>query len=91
MWNYAKLKISWRIFQTSYLKNWKLKVYSSFKDKFWGADLADTQLKGKFNKGFRFFCVWLIFIGMENNNKDPKFKVGGHIRISKYRNIFPKG
>ena len=25
------------------------------------------------------------------NNKDPKFKVGDHVRISKYKNIFPKG
>ena len=23
--------------------------------------------------------------------KNPKFKVGGHIRISKYKNIFAKG
>ena len=27
----------------------------------------------------------------EINNKDPKFKVGDHIRISKYKNIFAKG
>ena len=27
----------------------------------------------------------------EVNNKDPKFKVGNHVRISKYKNIFPKG
>ena len=25
------------------------------------------------------------------NKKDPKFKVGGHVRISKYRNILAKG
>ena len=25
------------------------------------------------------------------NKKDPKFKVGDNIRISKYKNIFPKG
>ena len=25
------------------------------------------------------------------NNKDPKFKVGDHVRISKYQNIFAKG
>ena len=24
-------------------------------------------------------------------DKDPKFKVGGHVRISKYKDIFPKG
>ena len=27
----------------------------------------------------------------EINNKDPKFKVGYHVRISKYKNIFAKG
>ena len=25
------------------------------------------------------------------NDKDPKFKVGDHVRISKYINIFAKG
>ena len=25
------------------------------------------------------------------NEKDAKFKVGDHVRISKYKNIFPKG
>ena len=32
----------------------KRKVYSSFTDNIWGADLADLQLLSKFNKGFRF-------------------------------------
>ena len=27
----------------------------------------------------------------ESNDKDPKFKVGDHLRISKYKNIFAKG
>ena len=27
----------------------------------------------------------------EINNKDPKFKVGDHVRISKYKNIFANG
>ena len=25
----------------------------------------------------------------ENDKKDPKFEVGDHVRISKYKNIFP--
>ena len=30
--------------------------------------------------------------GVKNNEKDPKFKVGDHVRISsKYKNIFPRG
>ena len=32
-----------------------------------------------------------INIDREINNKDPKFKVGDHVRISKYKNIFAKG
>ena len=32
-----------------------------------------------------------INIGKETNDKDPKFKVGDHERISKYKNIFAKG
>ena len=27
----------------------------------------------------------------EVNDKDPKFEVGDHVRISKYKNIFAKG
>ena len=27
----------------------------------------------------------------EINNKDPKFKVGDRVRISKYKNVFAKG
>ena len=32
-----------------------------------------------------------IDFGKENNNEDPKFKVGGHVKILKYKNIFAKG
>ena len=28
---------------------------------------------------------------VESNDKDPKFKVGDHVRKCKYKNIFPKG
>ena len=27
----------------------------------------------------------------DSNKKDPKFKAGDHVRISKYKNIFAKG
>ena len=37
-------------------------MYSAFKDNIWGADLADMQLKSKFNEGFTFLlCVIDIF------------------------------
>ena len=40
----------------------KRKVYSSFGENTWGADLADMQLLSEFNKGFRFLlCVIDIF------------------------------
>ena len=40
----------------------KKKVYPGFKDNICGADLADMQLKNKFNKGFRLLlCVIDIF------------------------------
>ena len=36
----------------------KRKVHSSFTDNIWDADLADIQLRSKFNKGFGFlFCI----------------------------------
>ena len=31
-----------------------------------------------------------IDFGVENNDKDHKFKVDDHVRISKYKNIFAK-
>ena len=40
----------------------KSKVYSTFKDNIWAADLADMELISKFNKGFRFLlCVIDIY------------------------------
>ena len=40
----------------------KRKVYSTFKDNIWGADLADMQLLSKYNKAIRFLlCVIDIF------------------------------
>ena len=38
------------------------KVYSSFKDNIWGADLADMQLISKYNKGIRYLlCIINLF------------------------------
>ena len=31
-----------------------------------------------------------IKYNIEKNDKDPKFKVGDHVKISKYQNIFVK-
>ena len=32
-----------------------------------------------------------IEYGVERNEKDPKFKVGDHVRISKYKRTFARG
>ena len=32
-----------------------------------------------------------IDFGKESNARDPKFKIGDHVRISKYKDIFAKG
>ena len=44
------------------IKKLKKRVYSSFKDYIWCADLADMQLLSKFNKRTEFYCVSLIFL-----------------------------
>ena len=36
-------------------------------------------------------CSTYIDTDVENNNNDPKFEVGGHVRISKCKTIFEKG
>ena len=35
--------------------------------------------------------ITYIGFGKEVNDNNPKFKVGDHVRISKYKNIFAKG
>ena len=37
------------------------KLHSFFKDKIWGADLAEMQLISKYNKGIRYSYVSLTF------------------------------
>ena len=32
-----------------------------------------------------------IYFEDKSNDKDPKFKIGGRVRISKYKSIFAKG
>ena len=35
--------------------------------------------------------IHILILKKEVNDKDPKLKVGDHVRISKYKNIFAKG
>ena len=44
------------------IRKFKRRIYSSFKDNIWGADLAETHLLSKYNKGIKFLlCVIYIF------------------------------
>ena len=55
-------QIAEKLYKSIIRKLKKRKVYSSFKDNIWGADLADMQLISKFNKGIRFLlCVIGIY------------------------------
>ena len=43
----------------------KWKVYSSFIDNIWGADLADMQLISNYSKGIHFYYVlWTFIVNM---------------------------
>ena len=65
------------------------KVYPTFKDNIWDADLADMQLIRKFSKGFRFLlCVIDIFskYAWVISLKDKK----GVSIVNAFRSIFKK-
>ena len=52
--NKQNLKLAEEL-QKSIIRNLKKRtVYSEFKDKIWGADLANTELISNLNKGFKF-------------------------------------
>ena len=56
------IKLANELHKTIIRKFNKRKVYSSFKDNIWGADLADMQLLSKFNKGIKYLlCVIDLF------------------------------
>ena len=68
----------------------KRKVYSSFKDNIWGADLADMQSLSKYNEGFKYLLcaidlfskyAWVIPI------KDKK----GTSIVNAFEKIIPEG
>ena len=51
--------------------------------------MYSTHNEGKSVAAEKFVKTYLNF-GIENNGKDPKFKIGDHERISKFKNIFAK-
>ena len=60
--NKENIQLAGELHKTIIRKLKKTKVYSSFRDNIWGADLADMQLISKSNKRFRFLlCVIDIY------------------------------
>ena len=59
--NISNLQLAKDLHKQIIRKLGKWKINSSFIDNIWGADLADMQLIGKFNKGF-YFLLWVIDI-----------------------------
>ena len=67
----------------------KRKVYSTFKDNIWGADLADMQLISKLNKGFRFSLRFINIFSKYAWVVPLKDKKGGSI-VNVFQSIFKK-
>ena len=67
----------------------KRKVYSTFKDNIWGADLADMQLISKLNKGFRFSLSFINIFSKYAWVVPLKDKKGGSI-VNVFQSIFKK-
>ena len=67
----------------------KTKVYSTFKDNIWGADLADMQLINKFNKRFRFLLCFIDIFSKYIWVVSLKDKKGVSI-VNAFQSIFKK-
>ena len=61
-------------------------VYISKLDKI--VDKYNNAYHGTIKKAASVQLSRFFECGIEHNGKDPKFKVGDHMRISKYKNIF---
>ena len=64
----------------------KRRVYSTFKDNIWGADLGDMQLLSKYNKGIRFLLCVIDILSKYTWLVPLKDKKG--IRIVKHFKVF---
>ena len=55
--------------------------------------MINTITHSQNNKNVTYWCYGHSYAKYNENpnKKDPKFKVGNHVRISKYKNIFAKG
>ena len=49
------------------------------------------EIANKYNNIYHRTIKMYIDLNKENNKESPKFKLGDHVKISKYQNIFAKG
>ena len=73
-------------YMTSISKNVYIDKFDDIVNKYNNTYHSTTKMKAADVKSNTY-----INSGKEINNKDPKFKIGDHVRISKYKNIFAKG
>ena len=71
---------------TAISKNVYYDVLNDIVDEYNNTYHSSTKLKPKDIKDDSF-----AEYNEESNEKDPKFKVGDHVRISKFKNVFAKG
>ena len=84
-----------------FLKTLKSRIYrymTSISKNVYTDKLDDivNEYNGTYHRTIKMKCIdakdnTYIDFGKEVNDNDPKFKVGDHVRISKYKNIFAKG
>ena len=94
--NEGKLVVAERFIKT--LKNKIYKYMTSISKNVYADKLDDivNEYKNKYRRTIKMKPIDVkdntyINIDKEINDKDPKFKVDDHVRISKYKNVFAKG
>ena len=94
--NEGKSVVAERFIRTPKNKIYKHMTASS-KNVYFGVldDIVD-KYKNTYHKTFKMKPIDVendsfVECNEESNEKDPKFKVGDHVRISKYKNTFAKG
>ena len=94
--NEGKSVVAERFIRTPKNKIYKHMTASS-KNVYFGVldDIVD-KYKNTYHKTFKMKPIDVendsfVECNEESNEKDPKFKIGDHVRISKYKNTFAKG
>ena len=54
-------------------------------------DEAVNKYKDTYHRAIKIKLSMYIDFNKENYKEDPKFKIDGNVRISKYKNVFAKG